>query len=72
MISIRLGLQDLLQCLLLLGTPPRATGSNLTGYMGYYGTCSNGSAATDVNTIDGWGANMNTLQFSDSGDDCSA
>ena len=56
----------------IVGNTPYTTGSNLVGYMGYYGTCSNGSAATDVNTIDGWGANMNTLQFSDSGDDCSA
>ncbi len=36
-------------------------GSNIVGYMAAYGTCS--EAASDVKTVDGWGANMNTLQF---------
>ncbi|PWI56739.1 hypothetical protein BM613_12250 [Sulfoacidibacillus thermotolerans] len=47
------------------------TGDNIVGFMAYYGTCVNGSASNDVSIIEGWGKSLNTLQFSDSGDDCS-
>jgi len=63
---------------ILLGTfiPPEVTplptGSNLVGYMvkdNSSSACAN--AADDVTTIDGWGANMNTLQVPDSRYQCS-
>jgi hypothetical protein len=42
-------------------------GSNVTGYISYFGSC---PAPADENTVRGWGAPYNTIQFSDSGVDC--
>jgi hypothetical protein len=42
-------------------------GSNVTGYIAYFGSC---PSLADENTVRGWGAPYNTLQFSDSGVDC--
>ncbi len=50
--------------------PPSASGSNLWGFAGYYGTCVNGNASGDVAVLNGFGKPVNTIQFSDSGDDC--
>lgn len=52
------------------GNSPSAVGSNLFGYNAYFGNCVNGSASKDVATIEGWGKSINTIQFSNSGDDC--
>ncbi len=42
-------------------------GANVTGYIAYFGGC---PAVADENTVRGWGAPYNTVQFSDSGVDC--
>jgi len=42
-------------------------GSNVTGYIAYFSSC---PALADENTVRGWGAPYNTMQFSDSGVDC--
>lgn len=54
----------------IAGNKPYASGGNIFGYGGYYGSCSNGSASDDVSTIQSWGKNLNTLQFSGSGNNC--
>lgn len=52
------------------GNQPYVSGANIVGYIAYPGACVNGSASSDVNTIISWGKYLNTLQFSNSGDDC--
>lgn len=49
--------------------PPSATGSNIPGFNGYYGTCVNGNCNGDVTVLNSFGE-TNSIQFSDSGDDC--
>ncbi|WDL98080.1 hypothetical protein [Alicyclobacillus sp. ALC3] len=50
------------------GNTPQVTGGNIEGYDAYYASC---PATTDVQTVTGWGAKYNTVQFRDSGVDCS-
>jgi hypothetical protein len=49
---------------------PFPTGSNIVGYMAAGGVCT--SSVSQVTTIDGWGGNINTIQFPGTTWDCTA
>jgi hypothetical protein len=49
------------------GNRPMVAGSNIEGYIAYYGTC---PVAADISQVASWGGKFNTIQFRDSGVDC--
>lgn len=49
------------------GNQPMVAGSNIEGYIAYYGSC---PVAVDIAKVASWGAKYNTIQFPDSGIDC--